>query len=103
MSGFPRQLRFSLLRSREIKTRKKRDHGESPAALFTRRNKFSALPKSHNFDFEKSDGQGHPAPEFPKLADFLDFWIANLTDRLIACGSPRHAQHQHQRQLSAIK
>ena len=53
LSGFPRQLRFSLLRSREIKTRKKRDHGESPAALFTRRNKFSALPKSHTFDFEE--------------------------------------------------
>jgi len=45
----PRQFALFPLPSREIKSRKKLDHGESRAVLFAQRNKFLALPKSHNF------------------------------------------------------
>jgi len=51
----PRQFALFPLPSREIKSRKKRDHGESQAALSACRNKFPALPKSHNFHFEEGD------------------------------------------------
>ena len=49
VTGFPRQLRFSLYLRAKSKSRKKLDHGESRAVLFAQRNKFLALPKSHNF------------------------------------------------------
>ena len=49
VAGFPPSVALFPLPSREIKSRKKLDHGESRAVLFAQGNKFLALPKSHNF------------------------------------------------------
>src|SRR4029078_12504898 len=49
VSGFPPSVALFPLPSREIKSRKKRDHGEFQAVLLAHQNKFLALPKSPNF------------------------------------------------------